>query len=255
MTVIDEEMPDYLRRFPLDAGKEAAAAAAWNARAAFLREQRNNQQTLARGDEDMVSLWMLHCKGNEIPRLGPGDHQVKALTIGEKFVRIDLGSRVGPVMLKKQGWDSIEKEKIMEVVNNIGTETAAAPPVKEKKPRRIVTEAKAPEEKKAATPKAKAPAAKAKKGNGKAAAAKTEGRDEFGSLLTSHRAQLFKLLVKNEGKPVKYAAACKAVYGNPDVPAISGVIGGCKIQAAKVGVSVTIDGKGKDQTITLRRGK
>ena len=233
---MDPEMPEFLRRWPPDPEKEAAARAAWDARWEFLREQKS---TMVNEEENgMVSLVMLHLTEEQLPglgqigKLGAGDHKVKLLTLSEKFARVDTPT-VGPVMVKREKWDSIKQEKIMDVIQTPAVTNGAEtpPPVKEKKTRKAAPVKKAP-----AAKKAKAPAAKKE----------VAERDAHGFTVGSNRNLLMTALSKKAGKKVGYAALSQVVAKTDDAPQIMVIL---KWFVSNFGV--VQDGKGKEATWSL----
>ena len=231
----DPEMPDFLRRFPLDPEREAAIAASWSKRGDGIRRHQYSVEDDLQKGVVMASLVRVTLTDNAIPRLGDGQREVKCLAIGEKWARFDAGPPHGTFTVRRSEWDGWKKETIVTNIDSAQTETqaqATAPPARKKRE---------------AAPAAKAP----KKAAGKAKEA-TKAKPAEGHAM-SKKDMLWALLKAQMGKPVSYADACKEVYGEADVPAIGGVVIGCTIRATEQGLVLEKGGKGKDATFTLRR--
>ena len=239
--VIDPEMPAFLRRFPVNPKKEAAIDAAWKARAVQLREAQASMDIDLEKGNKMVSLVRIWPVG--IPRLGDKPRDVKLLALGEKWARFDSGPPNGTSTVPRKMWDDWKKEVLVTNLDTAGGDTAvtAAPATPAARKKKEV--APAPAAPKGRGKKASAAPAPAK---GKAAAPKAEGGP-------SKKDVLWAALQKAGAAGVSYSAACKAVYGEADVPAIGGVLIGCGIRAEEQSLILAKEGKGKDANYVLRK--
>lgn len=239
----DPDMPAFLRRWPTNEKREAEIAASWKARAEALRSDQVGMDIDLEKGNRMTSLVRVWPVG--IPRLGEGPLEVKLLAAGEKWARFDSGPPNGTSTVPRAMWDEWKKEVLVTNLDTAG-DAGTAPAVPARAPRTRKAAAEAPAEPKGREKKAAAAPAPARAAKGKAPAPKAEGGP-------SKKDVLWAALKAAGASGVSYAAACKAVYGDADVPAISGVIGGCAFQAENQGLILAKDGRGKEAIFVLRK--